>query len=426
MVKNKRNLFIFSFFLTAVFLQPVELYARQFKVATYNVENLFDLETSGNEYPEYAPNGIFNWNQKTFNIKIKNISKVLKDLNADIVILQEIESEKALLSLLKALKNNSVSYNYRFISSEKQNAIKCAVISKFPFKNTAEIRIKNKALRNILKTVIEVEDKQIVIYANHWKSKHGPEDMRVQAAEALQNDIKKLTPFTDYIVIGDFNSNYDEYLTFKNTAELNNTKGITGINHILKTISGSKPADQHTVSASETLKYNLWLELPPDQRWSYKFKNNNETPDSIIIGPGLFDNKGISYLDDSFNRFAPNYLFKNNRIFRWQRSQNGHGSHTGSGYSDHLPIYALFTTEPFVRKNINYTPLTENNTETLNINKASVAQLMNIKGIGKTLAMRIAVGRPYNNIEDLLRIEGIGQKKLNELRKYFKVSKTDK
>ena len=46
-------------------------------IATYNVENLFDLKKSGFEYDEYIPNGVSEWNQKNYDIKLKNISKVI-------------------------------------------------------------------------------------------------------------------------------------------------------------------------------------------------------------------------------------------------------------------------------------------------------------------------------------------------------------
>jgi len=42
-----------------------------FKVASYNVENLFDTVEDGSEYKEYIPNNRHNWNKKTYKIKLK-------------------------------------------------------------------------------------------------------------------------------------------------------------------------------------------------------------------------------------------------------------------------------------------------------------------------------------------------------------------
>ncbi len=70
------------------------------KIATYNVENLFDMKRSGWEYKEYIPNTVSEWNQKNFDIKVKHTARTIKDINADIIALQEIES----LDALKALR----------------------------------------------------------------------------------------------------------------------------------------------------------------------------------------------------------------------------------------------------------------------------------------------------------------------------------
>ena len=81
-----KKIFLLIFF-------SIKLLSVDFKVATYNVENLFDLNNDGTEYKEYKPNSRY-WNKKALNIKINNITKVLKDLNASIICLQEIESQK--------------------------------------------------------------------------------------------------------------------------------------------------------------------------------------------------------------------------------------------------------------------------------------------------------------------------------------------
>jgi len=90
--------------------------------------------------------------------------------------------------------------------------------------------------------------------------------------------------------------------------------------------------------------YNLWLEPPPHRRWSYYLFGRKGTPDSIIIPATLYDNHGFSYVDDSFDKFAPRYLFRHHAIFQWQRANFGRGRHLGLGYSDHLPLYAYFST----------------------------------------------------------------------------------
>lgn len=59
----------------------------------------------------------------------------------------------------------------------------------------------------------------------------------------------------------------------------------------------------------------------------------------------------------------------------------------------------------------------------VNLNTASEKELQSIKGIGPVLAERIIAGRPYRTVDDLLKVKGIGPKKLETIRPYFVVGK---
>ncbi len=431
MLKSKKSLIAIFFFICLAFPLPLAQ-ARTLKIATYNVENLFDLDKSGNEYVEYIPNSIFNWNKDTFSKKINNIATVIKDLNADIIALQEIESKTAMETLRKEIMNKSLEYKYAAIANSKNTTVKCALFSKWPIEKIEEVFVYNIKMRNILKVHILIDSSPLIVYVNHWKSKRGPESLRIQSALALREDIDKLEAGTDFIILGDFNANYDEYKTIAKIKSLNNTQGITGINHILKTINDSQLVAEDFLSGQKNnvYLYNLWLEIPKEQRWSYDSFHGKDSPDAIIIGYGLYDDKGISYIDNSFNRFTPDYLFRQGKIFRWQIDKRWSGMHMGLGYSDHLPIFALFSTQPFekledIKRSI-VPPQAEDKTIAslhgfVDLNTATKKELMAIKGIGTILSDKIIAARPYNSIDDLLRVNGIGKKKLKSMRKYFKI-----
>ncbi len=57
----------------------------------------------------------------------------------------------------------------------------------------------------------------------------------------------------------------------------------------------------------------------------------------------------------------------------------------------------------------------------VNINTATQQELETIPGIGPALAREIIRERPYEKIEDLERVRGIGRYKLNGVRPYVKV-----
>ncbi len=324
---------------------PLLLQAFSFKVANYNVENLFDMNYSGQEYKEYIPNSSYGWNRYMYQKKLSNISKVLYDLKADIVGLEEIESKVALLDLRKALKRRGLFYRYYAIANKKKSTVKVAILSKYKITKIKEIKVsyKNK-YRNILEVHLLVDGKKLIIFVNHWKSKSGPESERIRYAKALKKRINELSKDTDYIILGDFNSNYNEDITFLNDKRLNNTNGKTGINNILQTTIDLKPVKIKDVMKDCHLLYNLWLELPYQERFSYIYQGEKDTIDNMLLPCSMFDKRGIDYIRQSFSVFKPPYLFGNGSINRWKR-RYGYGKFTGKGYSDHLPIFAYFTTD---------------------------------------------------------------------------------
>jgi len=406
--------------------------AKTFKVVSYNVENLFDLTKDGTEYREYIPNADHGWNKDIVDIKVTNIAKVIKDLSADVVALQEIESKKALIFLQNKLKKINVDYPYIEIANSKATSVKCAILSKFPIVNKEEIQVDNEFARNILKVTLDIDANRLILFVNHWKSKQGPESQRIVYAKKLKEEIDKLKEGIDFILTGDFNSNYNEYEIFQDSSSLNDTVSTTGINHILRTIKGSEMVNERILTGQvrNEYLYNLWLEINKSRRWSYNFFGNKNSLDSIIVSKGLYDNKGISYVDNSFDKFDPDYLFKKNAIYRWQITKNGKGKHLGKGYSDHLPVFAYFSTGPFQFKNnktirSNTTSLKLKKTKSpqglVGLNTATKKELQTIKGIGSVLSIRITAGRPYKTIDNLIKVKGIGPKTLKKIRPYLVV-----
>lgn len=336
-----RQLFLWLFILVSTSLD-----AKTFTLATYNVQNLFDLKKSGFEYIDYIPNTKALWNKKNYHIKLKRLSQAINDLNPDIIALQEIESDQALKDLQVSLNKLHNNYPYRAITTLKQTTVHTAILSKFPILSSTEIMVNPKdKIRSILDVSLDIKGNKFRIFVNHWKSKRGPESKRIPYGKALSKLIKKIKPDADYLIVGDLNSNYNEYQSFKKSQKFNNTKGVTAINHFLKTIHHNQMNSfDYFKKAPLQTHYNLWMELPYKQRWSYLFRGRNNSLDHIIIPKSLIDTQGIDYVKNSFKRFMPKYLVKKRKIFKWKFSKRGGiKHHTGQGYSDHLPIVAKFS-----------------------------------------------------------------------------------
>jgi endonuclease/exonuclease/phosphatase family metal-dependent hydrolase len=317
----------------------MSLFAQSFSIANYNVQNLFDLHKSGHEYKEYIPNTRANYNKKTYHIKLKNCAKVLADIDAQIVTLEEIESRQALLDLRAMLQRKGVYYRYYAIANKKNTTVKVAVLSKIPFVSHKEIVVGGHSYRyrNILQLKFHIGGEDLYLFVNHWKSKSGPESQRIVSAKALRHAINRLGEGKNIVVTGDFNAHYEEYILFRRNRRHNDTHGITGINDILGTRYYTQSASK--VQPKKNQLYNLWYDLPKKERFNYIYKRHKETLDAILISSALLDNKALEYTRNSFQVFKPVYLLKKNRINSWKIS---HGRHKGKGYSDHLPIVARF------------------------------------------------------------------------------------
>ena len=311
------------------------------KIATYNVENLFDLQKSGYEYSEYVPNGSSEWNQKNYKIKLKNIAQVIKDIDADIIALQEIESLQALLDLRFALKQSGLYYEHYAIADKKNTTVKVAILSKILFLYSKELSVtQTYEYRNILETKFKIDDKELYIFVNHWKSKSGAESMRVVSAKALKNRITEIGYDKNIILLGDFNSDYEEHLKFVKKRNHNDTDGITGINHILGTINQRNYSSY--LNYTKNSFYNLWYDTNEENRYTYIYNGKKEALDSILISQSLLGKKGIFYINKSVTNFNKEYLFKKSNINRWEISRAKIRKHKGKGYSDHLAIVAKF------------------------------------------------------------------------------------
>jgi endonuclease/exonuclease/phosphatase family metal-dependent hydrolase len=313
------------------------------KVATYNVENLFDLKKNGHEYKEYIPYTYSQWNKKNYTIKLYNIAKVIKDIDADIIGLEEIESLQALKDLRYTLKRKGLYYRYYAIANLKDTTVKVALLSKIPFLYKHEIAVQSSyKYRNILEVKFKLKNgENLYILVNHWKSKSGPESMRLVSAKALYKRVKELGYDKNIIALGDFNSHYEEYKSFKRKRRLNDTENITGINHILGTINYQDKAEKIHLKNGEF--YNLWYDTKKNERYTHIYKKHKEALDSILITKSLLNTKGILYLSHSIHTFKTSYLFKKNHIYRWQMTRRKKAKHKGKGYSDHLPLVAKFS-----------------------------------------------------------------------------------
>jgi endonuclease/exonuclease/phosphatase family metal-dependent hydrolase len=351
-------------------------HARPFTVVAYNVENLFDLDGVA-AYEEYQPAHYTPAHALT---KLQNIARVLARFESgrgpDVVLLCELEADQtpgpaapdyaallapyartplaALLTpapspavadlpaealLLKALADAGMT-GYRVVigepvtagSAERRQAITCAVLTRFPVTRARSHPTLNA--RAILEVELDVDGAPLHVFANHWKSGAGDpetEPTRVENARTLRarlDELLRADPNADIIIGGDLNSQYNQKRRYPKMK-------LTGINDV--------QGNELAIRGKQRDLYNLWYELPAPERGSDTYQGEWGTLMHLIVSRGLYDFRGVQYVDNSFGvaKFPGLNLDASGLPLRW--SQAGPA---GMGFSDHFPIFAKFITVP--------------------------------------------------------------------------------
>jgi endonuclease/exonuclease/phosphatase family metal-dependent hydrolase len=335
-------------FLVAIFLSFLSCRG-QIVIASFNVENLFDDQWEGREYPEYNPG---KWSREQYHRKLSAIGRAVRAISPggpDILCLQEVESDRTVRDL-RDRQLGELGYRFLVFVPQEQAVTNVACLSRVPVVRTRVHTVGSFAgapLRHILEIQLEVEGSVLYVFNNHWKSKTGGVEQtagaRRRAAEVLTERVRRIlqsAPQADLIVLGDLNENLDEYDGGRYPPALLPDS-------LLETQIDSAEMDALFITATPELTglrdgrvvlYEPWYELPAEQRGSAAYQNRWQTPDHILLASGLFDREGFLYSPGSFRVLRAGFLVDPQSGFprRWRHPGPGAGG--DSGTSDHLPI----------------------------------------------------------------------------------------
>jgi predicted extracellular nuclease len=273
------------------------LYAEKFCIATYNVENLFDAKKDGTEYKEFIPSK-YGWSEEEAENKLKNTLRVLKDLDSDIIALQEVENEALIIRL-----KNEMGFNYHAFSKNKNAAIGLGLISKYEIIKMQSFSLKGyDRFRPILHVKIKTDSETFSVFVNHFPSLNNPNSTRIAYSNAL-NHYMLNSGESKSVLLGDFNM-----VDFEDSP--------------LKEALGERV-------------YDLWNELAKKSRWNYVYKGSRNALDRILLSKSLLKNEGLRYEKKSFSVFKDKYLLDS------KNAPKGNFK----GFSDHLPLKACFETK---------------------------------------------------------------------------------
>jgi len=351
--------------------------ARPFIVLVYNVENLFDADSKA-MFEDYQP---ARYSRQHVLTKVENVAKVVSQFEEgrgpDVILFQEIEMDltkadpapdyDAILQryakqtigemlgpgfnqeiadlpaealLAKAMADRGIKgyqivrgENVRGEGSRTGQAQKCVVFTRFPVKRAVSHPTLNA--RAIQEVEVEIDGARLILFNNHWKSGAGnveTEPTRAANAATLRarlDEILKDDPQADIVIGGDFNSQYNQKVRYRKMK-------VTGLNDVL----GSQ-GNELAIRGKQRDLYNLWFELPAAERGSDTYQGEWGTLMQMIVTRGLYDYRGVQYVDNSFGVASVRGLNVDDSGLPIRWSFDGPA---GSGFSDHLPIYAKFIT----------------------------------------------------------------------------------
>lgn len=193
------------------------------RLATFNAENLFARYNFTKNVSPVSKDG-FTINDLAFDIYDETdkqiTARAIREVNADIIALQEIES----LSVLDAFNSKylgKMEYKHRIlIDSFDPRKIDVAILSRFPIISLRSHRQERNASnstwlfsRDCLVAVINIEGKELLLYVNHFKSMiegraqtHDRRKEQVDRVAAMIDERWKAKNYKgNFVVLGDFN-----------------------------------------------------------------------------------------------------------------------------------------------------------------------------------------------------------------------------
>jgi len=253
------------------------------KIATFNVENLFFRYGFKQNFSPRGDDG-FTINNLAFTINEYDAKKItaaaIKELNADILCLQEVEN----MGILEKFNSEYLAdkkYKHRIlIDSHDTRFIDVGILSRFPAKSIKTHKDERNATNNswlfsrdCLKVVFDIDDKEFTAYVNHFKSmiptRKETHDRRVEQVKRVtrivDNDWQISNYNGNFAICGDFNDYVD-----------NQTSLSDLVNH---------PELENIINR-----------LPEDERWTHYYAGDGTVHqlDYILLPKSLAEANAIS------------------------------------------------------------------------------------------------------------------------------------
>lgn len=310
-----------------------------FRIMSYNVENLFDLDDDSlTRDEEYLPGGLRGWNYTRYRQKLIHIGRVLVAGGwnpPSIVGLCEIESRKTLMDLTRFSVVKNLGYRFIHYESPDARGVDVAMLYQpevFKPLNHKPVRIifphaPTSRTRDILYVSGTVPTHDTLhLFVCHFPSRLGgeleSEQNRMFVASVLRNQVDSLLlthQQPNIVIMGDFN----DYPINRSMHE------ILGATH---------PED------STSRLVNLMYSLHESGKGTHKHAGEWGALDQLVVSRNLLNkqNRFRTPASEATIYNLPFLLKEDLKYLGFQPFRTYNGMKYQGGYSDHLPIYIDF------------------------------------------------------------------------------------
>ena len=289
----------------------------RFVIVTWNMCEFFDSREDGGEYAGWRESD--GWNDAKYNERIKKcvMYMVSNFMDADVIVLEEVESSEVLISLLECGMKKE-GYIYYGIASDESD-LSVAFISRIKPVSLRLLFVPSS--RPMLSLDFIINGEMVRIIGVHLRSRLKEENEEIRREELLMLKDEAEKCDCPLIIIGDFN--IDPFIHKEemcDTREGETTLPLTG--------DGSRAYGGRLFSPY--LDY-----ASPLMGGTYFFEGQWERLDNILLSSFFFDWEGIEYEGTTIIKGgdASDYL---GRPLKYDKS-------TGKGMSDHFALKSTFT-----------------------------------------------------------------------------------
>ena len=308
---------------------------RAIRIASWNVENLFDTEddpaNTGDD--AYTPTGWVRWSKARYTLKLEHLADIIVQMNPDILCLSEVENRRVLEDLSQTLAKRHVCDLPVILHRDggDPRGIDVAILSRHPATATNWL---NNATRQTLACDFTIAGRPLTVLANHWKSQTGKKEendaIRRKDALAVRRFLDArlaANPAAAIVVAGDFNDQVTSPI-------------------LLDTARFSLDKAAVLAAPQALLLFNLSASLPANERGTYWYNAGKtwNSFDSISVTRGMLpaaEPPAPWRVREKTYRIVktPAQLDEDGHPvpFRFVRSK-AKGDAFKTGYSDHFPV----------------------------------------------------------------------------------------